>query len=89
MTDPSIPTPAQLGLPADAPASQYQAALKAAGFTIDEAPLTGVEAAPEPAPPELIPLPPFSSGGVTAQAPEVVTSFRDPVSGATYTITRS
>lgn len=90
MTDSQVPTPAQLGLPPGAPQSQYQAALKAAGFTTDEAPLTGVEAAPEPVVPTPPPLtePTEPTSLVEPTAPVVVATFRDP-GGSLYTVTRS
>lgn len=82
MTDPGLPTPAQLGLPANAPENQYQQALKAAGF----GPFTGVEATPV----TVVPAEPLPEPSTVSQlTPVVVATFRDPESGASYVVTRS
>lgn len=81
-----LPTPQQLGLPGDASVGQYEAALQAAGFSVED-----VVATPfPPAAPVVVPKPEPLPEPTTTTVPveEVVATFRDP-SGALYTVTRS
>ena len=89
----SNPTPEQLGLPADAPVKQYEAALKAGGYGVNVGalPTETVVATPFPPPPSTsVPPPeePVPEPDPTTPGPEVVATFRDP-GGSLYTVTRS